>query len=50
MTKKKTTPKRYQQMNTRELAAATAKFDQEMIIDRCRELTADEEARWLRAR
>jgi hypothetical protein len=42
--------KRYDQMNARELARATAQFDQEMVVDRSRELTPGEKARWRRAR
>ncbi|MGD0898786.1 MAG: hypothetical protein ABR915_13195 [Thermoguttaceae bacterium] len=42
--------RRYQEMNARELAKATAEFDRELVIDRSRELTAEEKARWQRAR
>jgi hypothetical protein len=42
--------KRYQDITARELAKATAEFDKEMVIDRSRELTAAEQARWQRAR
>jgi hypothetical protein len=37
-------------MNTEELAAATAEFDEEMIIDQTRPLTPAERARWERIR
>jgi len=40
--------KRYQDMNTDELAAATAEFDQEFVIDKCRSLTKSERAQWQR--
>jgi hypothetical protein len=49
MTRKQPT-KRYQEMNTRELAKATAGFDKELVIDRSRELTDEEKAQWRRAR
>ncbi len=42
--------KRYQEMNACELAKATAAFDKEMVVDRSRELTAEEQAQWRRAR
>lgn len=42
--------KRYDQMNARELAKATRQFDEEMVIDRSRELTPAEQSRWQRAR
>ncbi len=42
--------KRYDQMNARELAKATTQFDEEMVIDRSRELTPAERLRWQRAR
>jgi hypothetical protein len=38
------------QMNAKELAAATAKFDREFIIDESREQTAQERAQWRRAK
>jgi hypothetical protein len=37
-------------MNARELAKATAELDRELVIDRSRPLTSQEEARWQRAR
>jgi hypothetical protein len=37
-------------MNARQLAKATAEFDRELVIDRSRELTDEEKARWQRAR
>ena len=46
--KKRTKP--YTQMNSKELAAATAKFDAEFVIDKSRELTPDEKAQWRRAK
>jgi hypothetical protein len=49
MTRKQST-KRYQEMNARELAKATAAFDKELAIDRSRELTDKEKAQWRRAR
>ena len=49
MTRKQPT-KRYQEMNTRELAKATAAFDKELTIDRSRELTDEEKTQWRRAR
>lgn len=49
MTRKQPT-KRYPEMNARELAKATAGFDQELVIDRSRELTDDEKAQWRRVR
>jgi hypothetical protein len=42
--------KRYQDMNARELAKATARFDKELVIDRSCELNAEEKAQWRRAR
>jgi hypothetical protein len=42
--------KRYQDVNVRELAKATAVFDKELVIDRCRELTGEEKTQWRRAR
>lgn len=43
-------PSRYQQMSAEELAAATAEFDQEMVISRSRALTSDERRAWQEAR
>jgi hypothetical protein len=42
--------KRYQGMNARQLAKATAVFDKELVIDRSRELTDGEKDQWRRAR
>ena len=42
--------KRYQDMNARELAKASGEFDKEMVVDRSRELTPAEQARWQRVR
>lgn len=42
--------KPYTEMNARELAAATAQFNREFIIDESREQTADERAQWQRAK
>jgi hypothetical protein len=42
--------KRYQEMNARELAKATAAFDKEMVIERSRDLTDEEQAQWRQAR
>ena len=47
---RKQPPKQYPRMNTRELAKATAQYDRELVIDRSRELTPEEEARWQQAR
>jgi hypothetical protein len=49
MTRKQPT-NRYQEMNARQLAKATAAFDKELVIDRSRELTGEEKAQWRRAR
>jgi hypothetical protein len=49
MTRKPST-KRYEEMNARELAEATAVFDQELVIDSSRELTDEEKGQWRRAR
>lgn len=46
----KSKSKRYQDMNTEELAVATAEFDREFIIDKCRPLTAAQRKQWLRAK
>jgi hypothetical protein len=45
---KRTKP--YTKMNVKELAAATAKFDREFIVDESRELTPDEATQWRRAK
>ncbi|MFZ1934796.1 MAG: hypothetical protein WCB27_22855 [Thermoguttaceae bacterium] len=37
-------------MNARELAAATARFDKEFVIDESRELTPKEREQWRRAK
>jgi hypothetical protein len=50
MTKRKQPKKQYDEMSARELAKATAEFDGELVIDRCRELSPDEKAQWERAR
>jgi len=42
--------KRYDRMTARQLAEATAQFDEEMVMDRSRELTPAERSRWQRAR
>jgi hypothetical protein len=46
--KKRTKP--YTQMNAKELAAATAEFDKEFVIDRSREPTQGEQRQWQRAK
>jgi hypothetical protein len=38
------------QMNAKELAAATARFDKEFVIDQSREPTPEERAQWRRAK
>ena len=38
------------QMNAKELAAATARFDKEFVIDQSRELTPEEREQWRRAK
>jgi hypothetical protein len=48
MKKKHTKP--YTQMNAKELAAATARFDKEFVIDQSREQTPEERRRWQRAK
>ena len=40
--------KSYPQMNARQLAAATARFDREFVIDESREPTPKEKAKWRR--
>jgi hypothetical protein len=47
---RKPSKRRYDQMTARELAKATAQFDKEMVVDQSRDLTAEEQARWQRAR
>ncbi len=42
--------KPYTRMNARELAAATARFDEEFVIDRSREPTPEERLQWRRAK
>jgi hypothetical protein len=42
--------KRFQDMTTDELAAATAEFDREMIIDSSRPMSPKDRALWERAR
>lgn len=46
--KKRTKP--CSQMNAKELAAATAKFDKEFVIDQSREPTLAEQQQWRRAK
>jgi len=43
-------PKPYTQMNAKELAAATARFDKEFVIDESREPTQEERQQWQRAK
>jgi hypothetical protein len=38
------------QMNAKELAAATSRFDEEFVIDQSRELTREEREQWRRAK
>jgi hypothetical protein len=45
MTKKRV-EKPYWEMTTQELAAATAEFDEEFVIDKCTPLTPEMKARW----
>lgn len=40
--------KKYWQMSTRELAAATAEFNEPLVVDRSRSLTAIEREQWKR--
>jgi hypothetical protein len=42
--------KPYTQMNAKELAAATTRFDEKFVIDRSREPTPDERLQWNRAK
>jgi hypothetical protein len=42
--------KSYTEMNAKELAAATAQFDKELIIDQSREPTREERLQWRRAK
>ena len=46
--KKRTKP--YTQMSAKELAAATAKFDREFVIDQSREQTVEERRQWQQAK
>lgn len=50
MRRKTTQAKPFTQMNTEELAEATAEFDQEFIIDSFHPLTPEARARWERAK
>ena len=43
---KKKAQKPYWEMNTQELAAATAELDQEFVIDKCTPLSPEMRARW----
>jgi hypothetical protein len=45
---KRTKP--YTEMNAKELAKATAKFDKEFVIDESREATPKEDTQWQRAK
>ena len=47
---KKKAQKPYWQMNTQELAAATAELDQEFAIDKCTPLSPEMRARWEKAK
>ena len=49
MTRKKQI-KPYAEMRTKELARATAGFDEEFVIDRSREPSADQKALWKKAK
>ena len=40
--------KKYWQMTARELASATAEFDESLVVDRSRPLTAREQEQWKR--
>jgi hypothetical protein len=42
--------KPYWEMSARELANATKRFDEPMVVDESRPLTADERARWNRVK
>ena len=44
------TTKPYTKMNAKELAAATARFDKEFVIDDSREQTAEERTQWRKAK
>ena len=46
--RKRTKP--YAEMNAKELAAATAQFDKELVIDQSREPTREERLQWGRAK
>jgi hypothetical protein len=50
MMSRKPANKDYDRMTSGELAKATAQFEEEMVVDRSRELTPTERARWQRAR
>lgn len=50
MKKRAKKPKRYQDMNLKELRAATAEFDQEFIAESAKPLTPTQRAQWLRAK
>jgi hypothetical protein len=45
MTRKRM-PKPYWEMNTKELAEATAQFDEAFVIDKCTPLTPEMRAQW----
>jgi flagellin-specific chaperone FliS len=47
---KKQAKKPYWEMNTQELAEATAEFDEEFVIDKCVPLTPEMRARWEKAK
>src|SRR5437899_9020072 len=47
---KKKAQKPYWEMNTQELAAATAELDQEFVIDKCTTLAPEMRARWAKAK
>src|SRR5690349_913753 len=47
---KRKSQKPYWQMNTQELAAATAELDQEFVIDKCTPLSPEMRSRWEKAR
>src|SRR5438132_2725155 len=47
---KKKAQKPYWEMNTEELAAATAELDQEFVIDKCTPLSPEMRARWEKAK
>jgi hypothetical protein len=46
----KRSKKPYWEMTTRELASATAEFEEAFVIDKARPLTAQEQAEWEQAR